>query len=152
MSYIKKSKNGIALWNKAKKIIPGGSQLLSKRSEMFLPDHWPSYYKRAKGVEVWDLDGNKYVDMSYMSLGAATLGYADPDVNKAVAHAVKHGSISTLNSPEEVELAELLLKMHPWAGMVRYARTGGESMAIAVRIARAYSGKDKVAFCGYHGW
>ena len=145
-------KKGIKLWNRAKELIPGGNQLLSKRAEMFLPDQWPAYYKKAKGVEVWDLDGNKYVDMSYMSVGAATLGYADSDVNKAVARAVKHGSISTLNSPEEVELAELLLKLHPWAGMVRYARTGGESMAIAVRIARAYSGKDKVAFCGYHGW
>lgn len=149
MIKIEKSFN---LWNKAKKIIPGGTQLLSKRSEQFLPDQWPSYYKKAKGVEIWDLDGNKFIDMSLMGVGACILGYADDDVNKAVKSAVNAGSMATLNCPEEVELAELLLKLNPWADMVRYAKTGGEAMAIAVRIARAYSGKDKVAFCGYHGW
>ncbi len=145
-------KKGIALWNKAKKLIPGGSQLLSKRSEMFLPNQWPSYYKKAKGVEIWDLDGNKFIDMSIMGVGACTLGYADEDVNNAVKSLINNGSMATLNSPEEVELAELLIKLHPWAGSVRYARTGGESMAIAVRIARAYKSKSKIAFCGYHGW
>lgn len=145
-------KEGIELWNKAKKIIPGGSQLLSKRSEQFLPNQWPSYYKKAKGVEVWDMGGNKFVDMSLMGVGSCTLGYADDDVNKAVKSAVDAGSMSTLNCPEEVELAELLLKLNPWADMVRYARTGGEAMAVAVRIARAFIGKDKIAFCGYHGW
>ena len=143
---------GIRLWNKAKKLIPGGSQLLSKRSEMFLPDQWPSYYKKAKGVEIWDLDGNKFIDMTIMGVGACTLGYADPDVDKAVIQAIHNGSMSTLNSPEEVELSELLIELHPWAGAVRFARTGGEIGAIAVRIARAYSKKDKIAFCGYHGW
>lgn len=149
---MKKTHRGVALWNRAKKIIPGGNQLLSKRGEMFLPDQWPSYYKKAKGVEVWDLDGNKYIDMSLMGVGSCILGYADPDVNKAVIKAIQDGSMATLNCPEEVELAELLCSLHPWASMVRYARTGGEAMAIAVRIARAHSGKDKVAFCGYHGW
>lgn len=146
-----KTKKGIQLWNKAKKIIPGGTQLLSKRSEQFLPNYWPSYFKKAKGVEVWDLDGNKYID-TWASVGACILGYADSDVNKAVIRTIDTGSISTLNCPEEVELAELLLKLHPWAEQVRYGRTGGEAMAIAVRIARSYSGKDKLAFCGYHGW
>lgn len=149
---IKVPKKGIQLWNHSKTLIPGGNQLLSKRSEMFLPDQWPSYYKKAKGVEVWDMDGNKYIDMSLMGVGSCILGYADPDVNKAVIKAIKDGSMATLNCPEEVELAELLCSLHPWADMVRYARTGGEAMAIAVRIARAHSGKDKVAFCGYHGW
>jgi len=144
--------NGVRLWNKAKKIIPGGTQLLSKRSEMFLPDQWPSYFKKAKGVEVWDLDGNKFIDMAYMGIGACPLGYADPDVNKAVKKVIEGGSMCTLNSPEEVELAHLLLKLNPWAKKVRYARTAGEAVAIAVRIARAYTGKDKIAFCGYHGW
>lgn len=147
-----KNKKSLALWNKAKKIIPGGSQLLSKRSEMFLPDQWPSYYKKAKGIEVWDLDGKKYQDFTIMGVGACTLGYADLEVNRAVKFAVDNGSMSTLNCPEEVELAELLCKLHSWAKMVRYARTGGEAMAVAVRIARAYSGKEKVVFCGYHGW
>ena len=143
---------GTELWTNAKKIIPGGSQLLSKRSEMFLPEQWPSYYKKAKGVEIWDLDDNRYIDMSIMGVGTCILGYADDDVNDAVKKAIDQGSMSTLNCPEEVELAELLLHLHPWADMVRYARAGGEAMAIAVRIARAYTKKDIVAFCGYHGW
>ena len=143
---------GIDLWNKAKKLIPGGSQLLSKRSEMFLPDHWPSYYKKAKGVEIWDLDENKFIDMTIMGVGSCTLGYADTDVNDAVLKVINEGSMATLNCPEEVELAELLIELHPWAQSVRYARTGGEAMVIAIRIARAYTKKDKIAFCGYHGW
>lgn len=143
---------GQKLWERAKKIIPGGNQLLSKRAEMFLPGGWPAYYSKAKGCEVWDLDGKKYIDMSIMGVGSCILGYADPDVNKAVKKAVDNGSMSTLNAPEEVELAELLCKIHPWANMVRYARTGGEAMAIAERIARAHTGKDVIAFCGYHGW
>ena len=147
-----KIKKGTDLWNKAKQIIPGGSQLLSKRAEMFLPDLWPSYYKKAKGVVVWDLDDNRYVDMSIMGVGTCILGYADDDVNRAVKEVVDKGSMCTLNCPEEVELAELLLKLHSWADMVRYAKTGGGAMAIAIRIARAYTKKDKIAFCGYHGW
>lgn len=144
--------NGAKLWNRAKKLIPGGTQLLSKRSEQFLPDQWPSYFKKAKGVDIWDLDNNHYVDMSIMGVGSCVLGYADDDVDEEVKKVIDVGSMSTLNSPEEVELAELLVKLHRWADMVRYARSGGEAMAIAVRIARAYSGMDKVAFCGYHGW
>ena len=140
------------LYKKAKKLIPGGTQLLSKRPELFLPELWPSYYSKAKGCEIWDLDGNKYIDMSYMGVGTAILGYADEDVNNAVKEAIEKGNLATLNAPEEVELAELLIELHPWADMVRYARTGGEAMAIAVRIARAYSEKDIVLFCGYHGW
>jgi len=143
---------GQDLWNKAKKLIPGGSQLLSKRSEMFLPDLWPSYYKKAKGIKVIDLDGNELIDMSIMGVGACILGYADEDVNEAVKSVVDSGSMCTLNSPEEVELAETLLKIHPWAEQVRYARTGGEAMSVAIRIARAATKKDKLAFCGYHGW
>ncbi len=145
-------KKGPELWRKAKWIIPGGSQLLSKRAEMFLPEQWPAYYQSAKGIEIIDLDGNKLKDMTLMGIGACTLGYSDEDVNNAVKSVIDMGSMTTLNAPEEIELAELLLKLHPWAGAVRYARTGGESMSIAVRIARAYAGKDKVAFCGYHGW
>jgi len=144
--------SGVLLWKKAKRIIPGGSQLLSKRSEKCLPGLWPSYYEKAKGCEVWGLDGKHYYDFAQMGVGSCALGYADPDVNKAVMSAIKDGSMCTLNSHEEVELAEMLIDLHPWSGMVRYARTGGEACAIAVRIGRAASGKDKVAFCGYHGW
>ena len=147
-----KTKKGVKLWNEAKAIIPGGTQLLSKRSEQFLPEQWPSYYKKAKGVEIWDLDGNRYIDMSIMGVGSCILGYADKDVNMAVKRVIDSGSMATLNSPEEVELTKLLLSLHPWAEMVRLARTGGEAMAVAVRITRAYTKKDKVAFCGYHGW
>ncbi len=140
------------LYNRAKRLIPGGTQLLSKRPEMFLPNHWPAYYSRAKGVEVTDLDGRTYIDMSIMGVGACILGYADPEVDEAVHSAIANGSMSTLNAPEEVELATLLCELHPWAEMVRYARTGGEAMSIAVRIARAHTARDRVAFCGYHGW
>lgn len=147
-----KKMTGNQLWKRAKEIIPGGSQLLSKRSEMFLPDGWPSYFEKAKGCEVWDKAGNHYYDFAQMGVGTCTLGYADPDVNEAVNKAVLNGSMSSLNSYEEVELAEKLIKLHPWAEMARFARTGGEACAIGVRIARAASGNDKVAFCGYHGW
>jgi glutamate-1-semialdehyde aminotransferase len=144
--------SGARLWRKAKKIIPGGNQLLSKRSEQFLPDYWPAYYRKAKGTEVWDLDNNHYIDMSIMGIGACPLGYADPDVDAAVKNRIENGSMCTLNSPEEVELAEKLIHLHPWAEMVKYSRCGGEAMAIAVRIARAHTKRDAVAFCGYHGW
>ncbi len=128
------------------------TQLLSKRPDRFSYGIWPGYFKRAKGAYTWDLDGNEYLDMSIGGIGANILGYADPDVDDAVINAIQNGSSSSLNCSEEIELAELLCELHPWAEMVRYARSGGEAMAIAVRIARAYSGKDKVAFCGYHGW
>lgn len=137
---------------KAKIKIPGMTQLLSKRPDMFSQGVWPAYFKKAEGVKIWDLDGNCYTDMSISGVGANVLGYADPDVNTAVKKAIELGSSCSLNCPEEVELADLLCEVHPWAEMARFARTGGESMAIAVRIARAYTGKEKIAFCGYHGW
>lgn len=146
------TKNGQDMQARAKQRIPGMTQLLSKRPDQFSLGVWPAYYSKAKGVEIWDLDGNKYIDMSIGGIGANVLGYADDDVNEAVCRAVADGSSSSLNCPEEVELAELLCELHPWAEKVRFARTGGESMAVAVRIARAHTGKDKVAFCGYHGW
>ena len=143
---------GQKLWKRAKHVIPGGNMLLSKRAEMFLPDQWPAYFSRAKGCRVWDLDGREYIDMSIMGIGTNTLGYGHPEVDAAVRRVVDNGNMSTLNCPEEVYLAERLVELHPWAEMVRFARTGGEANAIAVRIARAATGKDKVAICGYHGW
>jgi glutamate-1-semialdehyde 2,1-aminomutase len=140
------------LYCKARRIIPGGTQLLSKRPEMFAPGQWPGYFKEARGVEVIDIDGRRYIDMTTMGIGACLLGYADPDVNQAVVDRVQRGSMSSLNPPEEVELAEMLLSLHPWAQMARFARGGGEAMSVAVRIARAFTGRDRVAFCGYHGW
>jgi glutamate-1-semialdehyde 2,1-aminomutase len=143
---------GQKLWKRAKQVIPGGNMLLSKRSEMFLPEQWPTYFSKAKGCKIWDLDGNEYIDMSLMGVGTNILGYGHPEVDEAVMRTVSSGNMSTLNCPEEVYLAEKLVGMHPWADMVRFARSGGEANAIAIRIARAASGKDKVAVCGYHGW
>lgn len=147
-----KVSKGARLWNKAKKIIPGGNQLLSKRSERFTPEIWPAYYSRAKGCEIWGVEGEHYYDFAGMGVGSCILGYANDDVDGAVIHAIRSGSMSTLNCPEEIELAERLLSLNPWAGMARFARTGGEACSIAIRIARAAAGRNKVAFCGYHGW
>lgn len=145
-------KKSLEMQKKAKALIPGMTQLLSKRPDRFSYGIWPGYSSKAKGVNVWDLDGNKYIDMSIGGIGANVLGYSDPDVDQAVLKAVRDGTSCSLNCPEEVELAELLCELHPWADMVRYARTGGEAMTIGVRIARAHRGRDKIAFCGYHGW
>ena len=145
-------RTGQNLYNKAKKIIPGGTMLFSKRPELFLPDNWPSYFSKAKGCYVWDLEEIKLIDMSIMGIGTNTLGYGNKEVDAAVLQTLKKGNMSTLNCPEEVFLAEKLIEINPWADMVRFARTGGEANSIAIRIARAASGKDKVAICGYHGW
>ncbi len=132
-------------------MIPGGNMLLSKRPEMFLPEQWPSYFSKCSGCKVWDLDGNEYIDM-LMTPGTNSLGYNNPQVNSAVEQVVRDGNMCSLNAPEEVELAERLIALHPWAKMAKFARSGGEANAIAIRIARASSGKDNVAICGYHGW
>ncbi len=141
-----------SLYNHAKQRIPGGTQLLSKRPEQYAPDQWPNYFTRAKGCEVWDVDGKHYYDMTTNGIGACMLGFADPDVTEAVVTRIQNGSMSTLNPPEEVELADKLCEIHPWASKVRFARTGGETCAVAVRIARATTKRDLVAICGYHGW
>jgi glutamate-1-semialdehyde 2,1-aminomutase len=143
---------GQKLWKRAKKVIPGGNMLLSKRAEMFLPELWPAYFSKSKGCQVWDLDGNAFIDMSIMGVGTNSLGYGHPEVDAAVISTVTAGNMSTLNCPEEVYLSEKLIELHPWADMVKLARSGGEANAVAIRIARAASGRDKVAFCGYHGW
>lgn len=143
---------GQELWQRAKRRIAGGNMLLSKRPEMFLPERWPAYFSRAKGCRVWDLDGRELIDMAIMGVGTNLLGYGHEAVDEAVRRVVDAGNMSTLNAPEEVELAERLIELHPWAEMARFARTGGEANAVAIRIARAASGRDGVAICGYHGW
>lgn len=144
---------GQKLWKRAKRVIPGGNMLLSKRTEMFLPDQWPAYFTRTEGCRVWDMDGKEYIDAGFMAIGTNTLGYAHPEVDAAVMEVVHKGNMCTLNAPEEVLLAERLVEINsPWAEMVRFARSGGEANAIAIRIARAASGRDGVAICGYHGW
>jgi len=144
--------SGEKLWRRAKKVIPGGNMLLSKRSEQHLQKGWPSYFSRAKGCRVWDLDDNEYIDAGLFGIGTNILGFGHPKVDEAVMRVIQAGNMSTLNCPEEVYLAEKLVEMHPWSGMARFTRSGGEACAVAVRIARAYSGKSAVAFCGYHGW
>ena len=143
---------GQKLWKRAKKVIPGGNMLLSKRSELFLPEFWPTYFSKAKGCIVWDLKGNEFIDMNLMGVGTNTLGYGNEVVDQAVSDVIKLGNLSSLNCPEEVFLAEKLIELHPWAHKVRFARTGGEANAIAVRIARAATNRDRIAICGYHGW
>ncbi len=141
-----------ARYQDARQLIPGGTQLLSKRPEMFAPGQWPAYGREARGCEVWDLDGRRYTDVSIHGIGACLLGFRDPDVTRAVQRRLRLGSFSTLNPPEEVELAELLCQLHPWAEQARFTRAGGEAMQVAVRIARATTDRSVVAVCGYHGW
>lgn len=143
---------GQELYEKAKRLIPGGTSLLSKRPEQFLPENWPAYYSKSKGCHLWDLDGKEYIDCSMMGIGTNTLGYANDKVDEAVMKVVHEGNMTTLNCPEEVYLAEKLIQMNPWAGGIRYTRGGGEANSMCVRIARAFTGKDKIAICGYHGW
>jgi len=140
------------LYDEARRLIPGGTQLLSKRPEMFAPEQWPAYYSSAAGCEVVDIDGRRFVDFTHNGVGACLLGYAHPRVTSAVVECVQRGSMSSLNSPDEVALAKELIDLHPWAEQARFARCGGEALAIAARIARAATGRDTVAFCGYHGW
>ncbi len=143
---------GQKLWGRAKRIIPGGNMLLSKRPELFLPNGWPTYFSKTDGCKVWDLDDKEYTDMCYMGVGTNILGYSNKAVDEAVRNCINLGNMSSFNCPEEVYLAEKLVAMHSWADMVRFARTGGEANAIAIRIARASTGRDKIAICGYHGW
>ena len=147
-----KMSSGQKMWIRAKKIIPGGTMLFSKNPDNFLPMQWPAYYSKAYKSYIWDLDNKKYTDMSYMGVGTNILGYSNKEIDNEVIKYLKKGNMSTLNSKEEILLAEKLIEIHPWAGMVRFARSGGEANAIAIRIARAASGKDNVAVCGYHGW
>ena len=141
-----------ALYKKAKALFPGGTQLVSKRPELYAPGKWPGYFAKASGCEICDLDGNSYYDMTTNGVGANLLGYADPDINAAVIARVTGGSMSSLNAPEEVALAERLIGIHPWAEQARFARCGGEIGAVAARIARATTDRQVIAICGYHGW
>ena len=146
----KKDKNQ-KLYEQAIKLIPGGVMLFSKRPENHLPDKWPTYYKKAKGAYVWDLNNNKYLDM-YFGVGQSVLGYANPYVDSAVNKSNRLGNITSLNSFYEVKLAKKLIEIHKWAGFAKFAKTGGEASAIGIRIARSINRNEKVAICGYHGW
>ena len=143
---------GQRLFTRAKEFIPGGTQLQSKNPDNLAPGAWPPYFREAKGIDVWDESGRRFRDVGHHGIGAAALGYRDPDVTRAVMRRVALGSYSMLNSREEMEVAELLCDLHPWAEKVRYARSGGEICAIGARIARATTGRSLLAICGYHGW
>ena len=146
-----KIKNGIRLYKYAKTLIPGGTTLFSKRSELHLPYKWPAYFTRAKKINVWDLKGDKYLDM-FCAVGTSVLGYGNAKVNKSVLKNIDKGNMTTLNCPEEVFLAKQMIKQHPWSSMAKFTRSGGEANALAIRIARSFTKKNNVAFCGYHGW
>ena len=147
-----KSHKGYKIWKDSLRIIDGGTMLYSKNPDRFLPKYWPSYYSKARGCYIWDLNNKRYIDFSVMSVGTNILGYANKEVNNCVIKQIKKSNISTLNSIYEIELAKELLKIDKWADKVRFAKTGGEILAIAIRLGRIYSKKDNVAFCGYHGW
>ena len=140
-----KIKNGINLYNYAKTIIPGGTTLFSKRSELHLPDKWPAYFTKADKINIWDLKGNKYLDM-FCAVGTSILGYNNNSVNKAVLKNIIKGNLTTLNCPEEVYLSKEIIKHHSWASMAKFTRGGGEANALAIRIARSHTKKKMLHF------
>ncbi len=140
------------IWKNARKIIPGGNGLLSKRPDRYSPDNWPTYYKSSNGVFVTDLKGKKYMDMAEMGMGTCVLGYANKYVDNIVKRNISNGVNSTLNSVEEFDLAKKILKFDKFADQVKFTRAGGEAMALAIRVARAETKKEKILFSGYHGW
>ena len=156
-SYFKKKTNykndyGYRLWKEAKKVIAGGNSLYSKRPDLYLPNKWPTYYTKAKDSYVWDLENNKFLDMTTMGIGTNICGYSNKFIDDKVKKIISKGTMTSLNCQEEVDLARELLKIDKWAGKVKFARSGGEANTIALRLARVYSKSDKVAYCGYHGW
>jgi glutamate-1-semialdehyde 2,1-aminomutase len=136
---------------RAQHTIPLGAQTFSKSRTQFPFGVSPYFVSRGKGSKVWDLDGHEYIDF-INGLCSVTLGYADPDVNAAVAAQLEDGTIFTLSHPLETEVAELLCEVIPSAEMVRFGKNGSDATAGAVRIARAFTGRDHVLTCGYHGW
>ena len=139
------------MWQRAKQVIPGGTMLFSKRPELHLPENWPTYYKSAKNYTVTDLNNKKYKDLIFL-VGTNSLGYSNKQIDNAVINSINLSNMSSFNNYQEVILAEKLIDIHPGLDMVRFARSGAEANTIAIRIARAASGKNNVAFCGYHGW
>ena len=147
-SGVKKSNES---YERAGQIIPGWTQLISRRASRFANGISPTYAQSAKGSHFVDIDGNQYIDW-VNAVGAVILGHADEVVNSAVKEQIDKGSLLTVNSLSEIELAEELIRTIPSAEMVRYTKGGGEACAVAVRIARGTTGRDKILFCGYHGW
>lgn len=146
-----KIKNSLILKRKAKRLIPDCSQTFSKGPSQFVQGTAPVFLEKGKGSHVWDVDGNEYIDYA-MALGPVILGHGYPTVTDAVKKALAKGTTFTLPHRLETGLAELLYEVIPCAEMVRFGKNGSDATSGAVRVARAYTGRDKVACCGYHGW
>ena len=145
--------SGFKLWLKAEKLIPGGNSILSKRPERYAGKLWPTYFKKSKGCEIWDLENRKYYDFAQMGIGASILGYSNTELNKYIKKKIDSGISTTLNSYEEVDLAQKLLNINKGFAGVKFARSGGEAMMVAIRIARSLKkNNQEIAFSGYHGW
>jgi len=141
----------LEIYERARQLIPGTTQLISRRPTRGALGVSPIYAERAKGCRIWDVDGNEYVD--WMSaVGPIVLGYADDVVDTAVKEQIDRGSVYSIVHENSLALAETLVRLIPSAEMVRYCKGGGEACTMAVRIARGFTGRDKVLFCGYHGW
>jgi glutamate-1-semialdehyde aminotransferase len=141
----------LELFERAIKLIPGGTQLVSRRPSRAAYGVSPIYADRALGARFWDVDGHEYIDW-LSGIGSILLGYGDPVVDEAVREQISRGTVYSINHELELELAEELCRHIPCAEMVRYAKCGGEACAMAIRIARGVTGRDRVLFCGYHGW
>jgi glutamate-1-semialdehyde 2,1-aminomutase len=140
-----------ALFARARGLIPAGTQTLAKGPTQFVDGVAPKYLARGKGCRVWDVDGNEYIDLS-MAVGPLVLGYSYPRVDDAVREQLAQGITFSLMHPLEVEVAELVRSLVPGADAVRFSKTGCDVTSAAVRLARAYTGRERVLCCGYHGW
>jgi glutamate-1-semialdehyde aminotransferase len=140
-----------ALWERARGLIPAGTQTLAKGPTQFVRGVAPKYLARGRGSHVWDVDENEYIDLC-MGVGPLVLGYAYPRVDAAIREQLERGITFSLMHPLEVELAELIRSVVPGADAVRFSKTGCDVTSAAVRLARAFTGRDRVLCCGYHGW
>jgi glutamate-1-semialdehyde aminotransferase len=140
-----------SLWDRAARIIPGGTQTLAKGPTQWVRGVAPKFIEKGRGSRVWDVDGNEYIDLT-MAIGPVSLGYAYPAVDDAIRAQLEKGITFTLMHPLEVEVAELLSSIIPGAEMIRFSKTGCDVTSAAVRLARAYTGRSRILCCGYHGW
>ncbi len=137
--------------NRAEQTIPLGSQTFSKSRTQYPLGISPLYATKAKGALIWDVDGNKYIDL-VSSLASVTLGYGDPEVSRAVRKQLRQGVSLSLPAGLEAEVSELIVEMVPSAQMVRFGKNGSDATSAAIRVARAFTGRDHIVVCGYHGW
>jgi glutamate-1-semialdehyde aminotransferase len=139
------------LWARAQGLIPRTGNLLAKAPGQWSDGVAPKFVERAKGARVWDVDGNEYIDL-LMAVGPISLGHGFPAVNDAIRAQLDKGINFSLMHPLEVEVAELVREVVPGAETVRFSKTGADATSAAIRLARAYTGRNKVLCCGYHGW